>query len=101
MNVKQLLARERKRQQETIDLIPSENIASRRVRDALASYFTNKYAEGYPGKRYYPGNAVADELERYTQTLARRVFGVGKQWHVNVQPYSGSPANSAVYLGLL
>ncbi|OHA48771.1 MAG: serine hydroxymethyltransferase [Candidatus Terrybacteria bacterium RIFCSPHIGHO2_01_FULL_48_17] len=97
----QLLVKEGKRQAETIDLIPSENIASRRVQDALASYFTNKYAEGYPGKRYYPGNVMADELELYAQNLARKIFGLTKRWHVNVQPYSGSPANIAVYFGLL
>jgi len=96
-----LIVREQKRQQETIDLIPSENVASRSVREALASYFTNKYAEGYPGKRYYPGNSVADELERYTHSLAKKVFRLGSGWHVNVQPYSGSPANIAVYFGLL
>ena len=100
-SVRDLTHREYKRQQETLDLIPSENIASRRAREALASYFTNKYAEGYPGKRYYPGNTVADELERYTQTLVKKVFGLGGMWHVNVQPYSGSPANIAVYFGLL
>jgi glycine hydroxymethyltransferase len=100
--IKQLIAKETKRQNETLDLIPSENIASPAVRDALSSLFVNKYAEGYPGKRYYPGNAVADEMELYVQDLVRKVFKLKESvWRVNVQPYSGSPANAAIYLGLL
>jgi len=100
--VKHLIAKEAKRQNETLDLIPSENIASPAVRSALSSLFVNKYAEGYPGKRYYPGNAIADELETYVQDLVRKVFDLkDAAWRVNVQPYSGSPANAAIYLGLL
>ena len=100
--MKHLIAKEAKRQNETLDLIPSENIASPAVRSALSSLFVNKYAEGYPGKRYYPGNAIADELETYVQDLVRKVFDLkDAAWRVNVQPYSGSPANAAIYLGLL
>ncbi len=90
-----------KRQAKTIDLIPSENIVSPAVLEALGSPLTNKYSEGYPGKRYYAGNAVIDEIELIAQERARRVFRLGKYWHVNVQPYSGSPANMAVYYALL
>lgn len=100
--IKTLIQKEKKRQNETIDLIASENIASRGVRDAMGSPFINKYAEGYPGKRYYPGNTVADELETYVQDLALKTFKAPKSmWRVNVQPYSGSPANAAIYTGLL
>lgn len=96
-----LISAEIKRQQWTLDLIPSENIVSRAVLEALGSPLTNKYSEGYPGKRYYGGNKVIDEVEVLAQERARKVFHLGKQWHVNVQPYSGSPANTAVYLALL
>ncbi|MDO8560997.1 MAG: serine hydroxymethyltransferase [bacterium] len=96
-----LLQEEAKRQQETLDLIPSENIASAAVREALGSEFVNKYSEGYPGKRYYGGNKIVDEVELLAQERARKVFHLGKNWHVNVQPYSGSPANMAVYYALL
>lgn len=97
-----LLKAEMKRQEETIDLIPSENIISPAVRAAQASFFANKYAEGYPGRRYYPGNENSDKLERFVQDLALKTFGLSsKKWRVNVQPYSGSPANIEVYLALL
>lgn len=92
---------ETKRQQETLDLIPSENIVSGAVLEALGSPLTNKYSEGYAGKRYYAGNEVIDSVETLAQERARDVFHLGKEWHVNVQPYSGSPANLAVYVGLL
>ncbi|MBI4132084.1 MAG: serine hydroxymethyltransferase [Candidatus Sungbacteria bacterium] len=95
-----LLAAEAKRQEETIDLIPSENIASPAILEALGSALVNKYSEGYPGKRYYAGNSVADVVERLAQERARKAFRLGRQWHVNVQPYSGSPANLAVYFAL-
>lgn len=97
----ELVRKETKRQQWTLDLIPSENIASRAVLEALGSPLGNKYSEGYPGKRYYAGNKVIDEIELLAQERARRVFRLGKNWHVNVQPYSGSPANLAVYYALL
>lgn len=96
-----LIDAETKRQRETLDLIPSENIASRAVLRALGSPLVNKYSEGYPGKRYYAGNSVIDEIELLAQERARKVFRLGKNWHVNVQPYSGSPANMAVYYALL
>ncbi len=96
-----LVEAEVKRQQWTLDLIPSENIVSPAVLEALGSPLTNKYSEGYPGKRYYAGNKVIDEIEVLTQERARKAFKLGKNWHVNVQPYSGSPANFAVYYALL
>ncbi len=96
-----LLEAERRRQAETIDLIPSENIVSPAVLEVLGSELVNKYSEGYPGRRYYAGNAVADAVERLAQERAARAFRLGRQWHVNVQPYSGSPANMAVYYALV
>lgn len=99
--IAKLIFMETKRQRETLDLIPSENITSQAVLEALGSSLTNKYSEGYPSKRYYAGNAVIDDVEVLAQERARKVFRLGKEWHVNVQPYSGSPANLAVYVGLL
>lgn len=99
--IAKLILAETKRQRETLDLIPSENITSRAVLEALGSSLTNKYSEGYPSKRYYAGNTVIDDVEVLTQERARNLFRLGKEWHVNVQPYSGSPANLAVYVGLL
>src|SRR3989344_6453337 len=97
----ELIRREIERQENTLDLIPSENIASKAVLEALGSPLTNKYSEGYPDKRYYAGNRIIDEIELLAQERARKVFRLGKNWHVNVQPYSGSPANMAVYYALL
>jgi len=100
--VAKLIRKETKRQAETLDLIPSENIVSGEVLCALGSVFTNKYAEGYPGARYYSGNKYVNELENLCRARALKLFRCSpKQWHVNVQPYSGSPANLAVYLALL
>lgn len=96
-----LLDAESKRQRETIDLIPSENIVSPAILEVLGSKLVNKYSEGYPGKRYYAGNAIADAIERLAEERARKAFRLGRQWHINVQPYSGSPANMAVYYALL
>ena len=96
-----LLDAESKRQAETIDLIPSENIVSPAILEVLSSELVNKYSEGYPGKRYYAGNAVVDRIELLAQERARKTFHLGKHWHVNVQPHSGSPANMAVYYALL
>lgn len=93
-----LMNREDKRQEETLNLIPSENYASKAVRDACASRLMNKYAEGYPFKRYYQGNNYVDEIEALAIERAKKLFGAE---HVNVQPYSGSPANSAVFLAFL
>jgi len=92
-----LIQQEEKRQRDTLMLIPSENYASKAVREALGSVLTNKYAEGYPGKRYYQGNQVADQVEQLVIDRAKQLFGVP---FANVQPYSGSPANLAVYLSL-
>ena len=97
-----ILNNEVRRQRETLDLIPSENIVSKEVLRALGSEFTNKYAEGYPGARYYGGNQYVDEVENLCRARALEVFHLSKsKWHVNVQPYSGSPANLAVYLALV
>lgn len=93
----ELIKKEEKRQFEGIELIPSENYASLNVRRALGSVFTNKYSEGYPNKRYYGGNENVDELELLAQDRAKRLFKVP---YVNVQPYSGSPANFAVYVAV-
>ncbi len=99
--VGKLIQAETKRQKETLDLIPSENIVSKEVLQALGSVFTNKYAEGYPAARYYGGNEYADKLESLCQERALKLFRLSpKKWSVNVQPYSGSPANLAVYLAL-
>ena len=100
--IENLIKSETKRQDETLDIIPSENIVSREVSEALGSVFTNKYAEGYPRARYYCGNEFVDELEDLCRARALDAFGLSaKKWHVNVQPYSGSPANLAVYLALV
>lgn len=97
-----LVRAEEKRQRDTIDLIASENFVSLAVRAGQATVFTNKYSEGYPGKRYYPGNEVVDEVERYAQELARNVFGLDPEvWRVNTQALSGAPANVAVYAALM
>ena len=95
--IRKLIKLEEKRQAETLQMIPSENYASVAVREAMGSCFLNKYAEGYPGKRYYQGNAVVDELERLCQERAKKVFGVP---HANVQPLSGAPANLAILKAL-
>ncbi len=99
--IEKLIKAEARRQEETLDLIPSENVVSKDVMAALGSELTNKYSEGYPGKRYYAGNEIADRIEILAQERARKAFRLGKNWHVNVQPYSGSPANQAVYYALL
>lgn len=90
-----LVRKEEKRQRHGIELIPSENYASRNVRGVLSSYFVNKYSEGYPKKRYYGGNENVDSVEILAQERAKKLFKVP---HANVQPYSGSPANFAVYM---
>ncbi len=93
-----LIHEEEERQGKTIDLIPSENYVSRAVREAIGSVLSNKYAEGYPGKRYYQGNKVIDAVESLAIERCKSLF---KLSHVNVQPYSGSPANAAVMFALL
>ncbi|MEM5871258.1 MAG: serine hydroxymethyltransferase [Candidatus Aenigmatarchaeota archaeon] len=89
---------ETKRINEGLELIPSENFPSKAVLRAMASVFNNKYAEGYPGKRYYGGNEFIDKVESLAIERAKKLFGCE---HVNVQPYSGSPANMAVYFALM
>ncbi len=96
--ISSLIEKEVERQQKTLAMIPSENYASASVREALGSVLTNKYSEGYPHKRYYQGNRFIDEIEDLAMARAKALFGVP---YVNVQPYSGSPANSAVYFALL
>lgn len=93
-----LIEQEEKYQNETIRLIPSENFVSEAVKKCLASDLTNKYAEGYPGRRYYQGNKIVDEIENLAIERGKKIFGVE---HLNVQPYSGSPANAAVLMALL
>lgn len=92
------LEAEAARQREGLELIASENYVSVAVQEALGSVFTNKYSEGYPGKRYYAGNEFVDEVELLAIERAKALFGAE---HVNVQPLSGSPANAAVYFALL
>jgi glycine hydroxymethyltransferase len=101
-----LIEEENKREFESMRLIASENYASRAVMEASGSCLTNKYSEGYAGKRYYEGQAVIDQVEELAISRLKTVFGkhaVGgaDAMHVNVQPYSGSPANLAVYLAFL
>jgi len=96
--VKDAIAAELGRQQHTLELIASENIVSRAVMEAQGSVMTNKYAEGYPGRRYYGGCEYVDKVEALAQERAREIFGVK---HANVQPHSGSQANMAVYMAVL
>jgi glycine hydroxymethyltransferase len=104
IKIKKLIKQEEQRQKDTLMMIPSENYASKAVREAVGSVLMNKYSEGYPYKRYYQGNKIADEIETLTIEKAKKLFstkGGAQVEHVNVQPYSGSPANSAVLFGLL
>ena len=96
--VYELCRAEERRQADKIRLIPSENYVSKAVLAASGTVFTNKYSEGYPGKRYYEGQEFVDPLEQLTIDRAKALFGAA---HANVQPYSGSPANLAVYLAFL
>jgi glycine hydroxymethyltransferase len=93
-----MIDREVERQNTTLQLIASENFASPAVMSATGSVLTNKYSEGYPGKRYYGGNQIIDEVEELARTRAATLFGAE---HANVQPHSGANANVAVYLALL
>jgi glycine hydroxymethyltransferase len=95
--VADLIRREYRRQSQTLELIPSENLASPAILEALGTLLTNKYAEGYPGRRYYGGCEVMDEIETLAQERARRLFGAA---YVNVQPHAGSQANAAVYAAI-
>ena len=92
------LAGEEARQRAGVELIPSENYTYPEVLAALGSVFTNKYAEGYPGRRYYGGQEFTDAIERLARDRAKRLFGAE---HANVQPLSGAPMNAAVYLAML
>ncbi len=95
--IAKLIKLETERQKTSLEMIPSENHCSPAVREALGSILTDKYAEGYPGKRYYSGLEYYDILEDLCRDRAKKLFGVP---HANVQPYSGSPANQAVYLAV-
>ena len=98
----ELIQAEKERQTDGIELIASENFVSDQVMEAAGSVLTNKYAEGYPGKRYYGGNKFIDEVENLCIQRALDAYSLDKKdWGVNVQPYSGSPANFAVYTALL
>ncbi len=96
--IAELIAAEERRQADTIKLIPSENYVSKAVLEATGTVLTNKYSEGYAGKRYYEGQQVIDQIETLAIERAKAVFGVE---HANVQPYSGSPANLAIYMAFL
>ncbi len=95
--VYRIIREEEERQADTIRLIASENYTSRAVLQATGSVFTNKYSEGYPGRRYYEGQQNTDRIENLARDRGRELFGAD---HVNVQPYSGSPANLAAYYAL-
>ena len=100
--VEKLIKEEEKRQKSVINLIASENYVSEDILKALGSKLTNKYAEGYPGKRYYGGNTVIDKVENLCIERALKLFKLNKNdWHVNVQLLSGSPANFALYSALV
>lgn len=105
LEVEKLIKQEERRQKKVVNLIASENYVSQDVLQALGSIFVNKYAEGYPGKRYYGGNEIVDEVENLCQKRALKLFirqpADRQKWHINVQPYSGSPANLAVYSALV
>lgn len=100
--ISKLIDNETKYENETLDLIPSENYCSADVREAAGSILCNKYSEGYPGARYYAGQINIDQIEELAKDRALKMFGIDeKKWHVNVQPYSGSPANLAIYSSVL
>jgi len=102
IQIKKLIDTEKKRQKKVVNLIASENYVSKDVLTALGSELTNKYAEGYSGKRYYGGNEIVDKIENLCIERALKLFKLDpKEWHVNVQALSGSPANLAVYTGLV
>ena len=100
--IQKLITKEEKRQKSVINLVASENYVSKDVLAALGSVLTNKYGEGYPGRRYYRGTKVVDEIEILAQKRALKLFRLdASRWSVNVQPFSGSPANFAVYAALI
>lgn len=93
-----IITEEKERQENEIEMIASENYVSKAVLEAMGTILTNKYSEGYPGKRYYGGNQIIDKAEELAQDRAKQLFDAE---HVNVQPLSGSPANAAVYFAFL
>jgi len=93
-----LIKQEERYEIDSVRMIPSENYVSKAVLEATGSVLTNKYSEGYPGRRYYEGQRYIDQIEELAVNRAKALFKVD---HANVQPYSGSPANVAVYLALL
>lgn len=99
--VARILEKEMNRQDNTVELIASENYVSDAIKEACGSVFTCKYAEGKPYARYYGGCENVDELESYCQKKWLEVFGVTDSYHVNVQPHSGSQANMAAYMAVL
>src|SRR5579862_9735030 len=96
--IAELVAAEERRQRDTVRLIASKNYVSGAVLAASGTVLTNKYSEGYPGKRYYEGQKYIDQIEQLAIDRAKSLFGAD---HANVQPYSGSPANLAVYFAFL
>ncbi len=96
--IHKLIQEEEQRQKDTLRMIPSENYASKAVMEATGSVLTNKYSEGYPGKRYYEGQGIVDQVENLAIDRAKKLFNAE---HANVQPYSGSPANQAAFYALL
>lgn len=99
--VYEIIKNEEKKQQEKLSMIPSENFASKAIREAVGSVLMNKYSEGYPDARYYEGNQHIDTLEKLAIARTKKLFKLPKDWGVNVQAHSGSPANLAVYIALL
>ena len=100
--IEKLIKDEEKRQKSVINLIASENYVSNDVLVALGSKLTNKYAEGYPGRRYYGGNSIIDKVKQMAIDRAYKLFKLKtSEWHINVQPLSGSPANFALYSTLV
>lgn len=100
--IQKLIRQEIDRQERGLIMIPSENYASRAVLTAMGTPLSNKYSEGYPGRRYYTGNEFIDQIETIGQKLALKMFKLsGQKWHANIQPHSGSSANLAVYMALL
>ena len=96
--ISKIIKHEARRQKEYLEMIPSENYASAEVMSAVGSVLMNKYAEGYPRRRYYQGNVNVDQIEEICRQRALAAFGLSEQsWGVNVQPHSGCEANVAVY----